>query len=139
MGRAEGPGHASMRSFADEQENSFGRLRRVLHRTPSRVPLVVLLAAIVVVGRIPGDRFFSPRALIPTLQQAQIVGGLAAAPPQIILISHTMPHVFEPWDKVPLRLWGKRLCVIGAKTHSMSDAVATMTGAKGPDQHLENA
>jgi fructose transport system ATP-binding protein len=57
----------------------------------------------------------------------------------IILISHNMPHVFEVCDRVHVHRLGKRLCVIDPKTHSMSDAVAYMTGAKEPDQHLENA
>ncbi|MBM1221647.1 sugar ABC transporter ATP-binding protein [Ponticoccus sp. SC2-23] len=57
----------------------------------------------------------------------------------IILISHNMPHVFEVCDRVHVHRLGKRLCVIDPKTHSMSDAVAYMTGAKEPDQHLEDA
>jgi len=57
----------------------------------------------------------------------------------IILISHNMPHVFEVCDRIHVHRLGKRLCVIDPKTHSMSDAVAYMTGAKEPDQHLENA
>jgi len=55
----------------------------------------------------------------------------------IILISHNMPHVFEVCDRVHVHRLGKRLCVIDPKTHTMSDAVAYMTGAKEPDQHLE--
>lgn len=57
----------------------------------------------------------------------------------IILISHNMPHVFEVADRIHVHRLGKRLCVIDPKSHSMSDAVAYMTGAKVPDQHLENA
>ncbi|WP_227268676.1 ATP-binding cassette domain-containing protein [Roseobacter weihaiensis] len=51
----------------------------------------------------------------------------------IILISHNMPHVFEVADRVHVHRLGKRLCVIDPKDHSMSDAVAYMTGAKVPD------
>jgi len=51
----------------------------------------------------------------------------------IILISHNMPHVFEVADRVHVHRLGKRLCVINPKEHSMSDAVAYMTGAKLPD------
>ncbi|MEM9319049.1 MAG: ATP-binding cassette domain-containing protein [Pseudomonadota bacterium] len=55
----------------------------------------------------------------------------------IILISHNMPHVFELADRIHVHRLGKRLCVIDPKSHTMSDAVAYMTGAKEPDQHLE--
>ena len=51
----------------------------------------------------------------------------------IILISHNMPHVFEVADRIHVHRLGKRLCVIDHKEHSMSDAVAYMTGAKVPD------
>lgn len=51
----------------------------------------------------------------------------------IILISHNMPHVFEVADRIHIHRLGKRLCVINPKEHSMSDAVAYMTGAKVPD------
>ena len=51
----------------------------------------------------------------------------------IILISHNMPHVFEVADRIHIHRLGKRLCVINPREHSMSDAVAYMTGAKLPD------
>ena len=51
----------------------------------------------------------------------------------IILISHNMPHVFEVADRIHVHRLGRRLCVIDPKEHSMSDAVAYMTGAKVPD------
>ena len=57
----------------------------------------------------------------------------------IILISHNMPHVFEVCDRVHVHRLGKRLCVIDPKQHSMSDAVAYMTGAKLPDDLNEAA
>ena len=50
----------------------------------------------------------------------------------IILISHNMPHVFEVADRIHVHRLGRRLCVIGPKNHTMSDAVAYMTGAKVP-------
>ncbi len=52
----------------------------------------------------------------------------------IILISHNMPHVFEVADRIHVHRLGKRLCVIDPKEHSMSDAVAYMTGAKMPGE-----
>ncbi|MBT8454974.1 MAG: sugar ABC transporter ATP-binding protein [Rhodobacteraceae bacterium] len=51
----------------------------------------------------------------------------------IVLISHNMPHVFEVSDRVHIHRLGKRLCVIDPREHSMSDAVAYMTGAKVPE------
>jgi fructose transport system ATP-binding protein len=51
----------------------------------------------------------------------------------IILISHNMPHVFEVADRIHVHRLGKRLCVINPKEHTMSDAVAYMTGAKVPE------
>jgi len=50
----------------------------------------------------------------------------------IILISHNMPHVFEVADRIHIHRLGKRLCVIDPKEHTMSDAVAMMTGAMEP-------
>jgi len=50
----------------------------------------------------------------------------------IILISHNMPHVFEVADRIHVHRLGKRLCVIKPGDHSMSDAVAFMTGAAEP-------
>lgn len=50
----------------------------------------------------------------------------------IILISHNMPHVFEVADRIHVHRLGKRLCIIDPNAHSMSDAVAFMTGAKEP-------
>lgn len=51
----------------------------------------------------------------------------------IILISHNMPHVFELADRIHVHRLGRRLTVIDPKEHSMSDAVAYMTGAKMPE------
>ena len=52
----------------------------------------------------------------------------------IVLISHNMPHVFEVADRIHIHRLGKRLCTINPKEHSMSDAVAYMTGAQEPQQ-----
>jgi len=52
----------------------------------------------------------------------------------IVLISHNMPHVFEVADRIHIHRLGKRLCVIDPKQHTMSDAVAFMTGAKVPPE-----
>ena len=50
----------------------------------------------------------------------------------IILISHNMPHVFEVADRIHIHRLGRRIAVIDPKNHSMSDAVAIMTGAMKP-------
>jgi len=57
----------------------------------------------------------------------------------IVLISHNMPHVFEVADRVHIHRLGRRLAVINPREHSMSDAVAYMTGAKLPDGVTEQA
>ena len=55
----------------------------------------------------------------------------------IVLISHNMPHVFEVADRIHIHRLGRRACVIRPKDHSMSDAVAIMTGAmKPPEESL---
>ncbi|MFT5260620.1 MAG: fructose transport system ATP-binding protein [Gammaproteobacteria bacterium] len=51
----------------------------------------------------------------------------------IIMISHNMPHVFEVADRIHIHRLGRRLCVVSPKDHSMSDAVALMTGAMEPE------
>lgn len=50
----------------------------------------------------------------------------------IVLISHNMPHVFEVADRIHIHRLGKRIAVIDPKRHTMSDAVAIMTGAMAP-------
>jgi fructose transport system ATP-binding protein len=50
----------------------------------------------------------------------------------VILISHNMPHVFEIADRIHIQRLGKRATVITPQSHSMSEAVAIMTGAAPP-------
>ena len=50
----------------------------------------------------------------------------------VILISHNMPHVFEVADRIHIQRLGRRATVITPQSHSMSDAVAIMTGAADP-------
>jgi fructose transport system ATP-binding protein len=47
----------------------------------------------------------------------------------IVLISHNMPHVFEVADRIHIQRLGKRAAVVTPESHSMTDAVAIMTGA----------
>jgi fructose transport system ATP-binding protein len=55
----------------------------------------------------------------------------------VILISHNMPHVFEIADRIHIQRLGRRATVITPSSHSMSEAVAIMTGAAAPPEpHL---
>jgi fructose transport system ATP-binding protein len=47
----------------------------------------------------------------------------------VIFISHNMPHVFEVADRIHIQRLGKRATVVTPESHSMSEAVAIMTGA----------
>jgi fructose transport system ATP-binding protein len=57
----------------------------------------------------------------------------------IVLISHNMPHVFEVADRIHIHRLGRRLTVIDPREHTMSDAVAFMTGAKAPPEAMAAA
>ncbi|MGN8027482.1 ATP-binding cassette domain-containing protein [Microbacterium sp. 22242] len=48
----------------------------------------------------------------------------------VILISHNMPHVFEVADRIHIQRLGRRAGTITPQTHTMSEAVAIMTGAQ---------
>jgi fructose transport system ATP-binding protein len=47
----------------------------------------------------------------------------------VILISHDMPHVFELANRIQIMRLGRRVAVVTPQSHSMSEAVALMTGA----------
>ncbi len=47
----------------------------------------------------------------------------------VVLISHNMPHVFEVADRIHVQRLGRRAGVITPTSHTMSEAVAIMTGA----------
>jgi fructose transport system ATP-binding protein len=47
----------------------------------------------------------------------------------VILISHNMPHVFEVADRIHIHRLGRRVAVVTPGSHTMSEAVAIMTGA----------
>jgi fructose transport system ATP-binding protein len=47
----------------------------------------------------------------------------------VILVSHNMPNVFDVADRIHIQRLGKRAAVITPQTHSMTEAVAIMTGA----------
>ncbi|WP_077488820.1 ATP-binding cassette domain-containing protein [Sinomonas mesophila] len=62
-------------------------------------------------------------------QVLQLVRDLRDRGLPVILISHNMPHVFDVADRIHVQRLGKRAAVITPQTHSMTDAVAIMTGA----------
>ncbi len=69
-----------------EQSPSFAhKIQHALHVTPSLVPLMVLMAAILGFAIVLGDKFLSPFAMTLILQQVQIVGIVALAQSLVIL------------------------------------------------------
>jgi fructose transport system ATP-binding protein len=47
----------------------------------------------------------------------------------VILISHNMPHVFEVANRIHIQRLGRRATIVTPESHTMSEAVAIMTGA----------
>jgi fructose transport system ATP-binding protein len=47
----------------------------------------------------------------------------------VIIISHNMPQVFEVADRIHIQRLGRRAATITPKSHTMTEAVAIMTGA----------
>ncbi len=66
-------------------------------------------------------------------QVLQMIRDLRTRGLPVILISHNMPHVFEVADRIHIQRLGRRAAVVTPDSHSMSDAVAIMTGAKTVD------
>jgi fructose transport system ATP-binding protein len=62
-------------------------------------------------------------------QVLQLIRDLRDKGLPVILISHNMPHVFEVADRIHIQRLGRRATVVTPQSHSMSDAVAIMTGA----------
>jgi fructose transport system permease protein len=84
----ESPLNAAPAEFAHFDDHGHGivhRMQHALHKTPSLVPLIVLLLSVAVFGILLGSKFFSPFALTLILQQVQIVGILGAAQTLVIL------------------------------------------------------
>jgi fructose transport system ATP-binding protein len=52
----------------------------------------------------------------------------------VILISHNMPNVFEVADRIHIQRLGRSAGVITPHSHTMSEAVAIMTGASTLDE-----
>jgi fructose transport system ATP-binding protein len=73
-----------------------------------------------------------PTAALGVRESAQVldlVKRLRDGGVPVILISHNMPHVFDVADRIHVQRLGRRAAVITPQTHSMTDAVAIMTGA----------
>jgi fructose transport system ATP-binding protein len=62
-------------------------------------------------------------------QVLQLVRDLRDRGLPVILISHNMPHVFDVADRIHVQRLGKCAATITPKSHTMTDAVAIMTGA----------
>ena len=72
-------------SFDNDNRSFMNSIQHRLHRTPSLVPLVVLIISLIVFGVLLGGKFFSPFALTLILQQVAIVGIVGAAQSLVIL------------------------------------------------------
>ncbi|HEV7567167.1 MAG: fructose transport system ATP-binding protein [Microbacteriaceae bacterium] len=62
-------------------------------------------------------------------QVLQLVRNLRDRGIPVILISHNMPQVFEVADRIHIQRLGKSAGTITPQSHSMTEAVAIMTGA----------
>ena len=62
-------------------------------------------------------------------QVLKMIGEVRSRGLPVILISHNMPHVFEVADRIHVQRLGRGAGVITPQSHTMSEAVAIMTGA----------
>jgi len=62
-------------------------------------------------------------------QVLQLIRDLRERGLPVILISHNMPQVFDVADRIHIQRLGKCAATITPQSHSMTDAVAIMTGA----------
>jgi fructose transport system ATP-binding protein len=51
----------------------------------------------------------------------------------VVIISHSMPDVFEIADRIHIHRLGRRAAVVETKAVTMNEVVAVMTGAAQPD------
>ena len=68
-----------------------------------------------------------------TRQVLDLIQRVRARGLPVILISHDMPHVFEVSDRIHIMRLGKRVAVVTPESHTMSEAVAIMTGASSSE------
>jgi len=69
-----------------------------------------------------------------TAQVLRLVRDLREQGLGVILISHNMPNVFEVADRIHIQRLGGSAGIITPQSHSMSEAVAIMTGATTLDE-----
>jgi fructose transport system ATP-binding protein len=62
-------------------------------------------------------------------QVLQLIRDLRERGLPVILISHNMPQVFEVADRIHIERLGRRAAIVTPQSHTMSEAVAIMTGA----------
>lgn len=62
-------------------------------------------------------------------QVLELIGTLRERGIPVILISHNMPHVFDIADRIHIQRLGTRVATITPQSHTMTEAVAIMTGA----------
>lgn len=62
-------------------------------------------------------------------QVLELIGTLRERGIPVILISHNMPHVFDIADRIHIQRLGTRAATITPQSHTMTEAVAIMTGA----------
>jgi len=77
-------GAAETAAELHEPENALKKLQHWLHQTPSAVPLIVLIVALIVFG-FATDNFFKAGTLSTILQQIAIVGILGCAQSIVVL------------------------------------------------------
>ncbi|MBI1416467.1 MAG: ABC transporter permease [Limimaricola sp.] len=71
--------------FAETSKTFVQRMQSALHKTPSLVPMIVLVVSIAIFGMVLGKKFFSAYALTLILQQVAITGIVGAAQTLVIL------------------------------------------------------
>jgi fructose transport system ATP-binding protein len=59
----------------------------------------------------------------------QLIRELRAHGVPVILVSHNIAHVFEVADRIHIQRLGRRAAIVTPASHTMSEAVAIMTGA----------
>jgi fructose transport system ATP-binding protein len=62
-------------------------------------------------------------------QVLKLINDLRERGMPVILISHNMPHVFEVANRIHIQRLGRRATIVTPESHTMSEAVAIMTGA----------
>lgn len=77
-------GDKAVANFSSEKRTFFEQAQHFLHSSPSAVPLIVLVVALIVFGVLIGGKFFSAFSLTLILQQVAIVGIVGAAQTLVI-------------------------------------------------------